>query len=240
LLGSFREKPLELIAEELASITSQTPRPLVELADDNTFAGNRDPAPLLQAFADAGIRYFTESDWRIGERPEVLRSLAASGCVQVLVGIESAVFRYPGMGKKAVELERMLDAVRAIQEAGVAVNGCFILGADGETNASVDRLIAFLDESPFAELQLTLQTPFPGTGLYDRLKRSGRLIEERGWSHYTLLDVTYRPDRLRVDELESAFERAVKEIFRPTATQRRNTIRKRVWKNNPVLRSKQG
>jgi radical SAM superfamily enzyme YgiQ (UPF0313 family) len=240
LLGSFREKPHELIVEELALIRGMTPRPNLELADDNTFAGDRDPALLFRALADAGARYFTESDWRIGERPEVLRGLAESGCVQVLVGIESAVFRYPGMGKKAVELERMLDAVRAIQEAGVAVNGCFILGADGETNASVDRLIRFLADSPFAELQLTLQTPFPGTRLYDRMKQSGRLIEERGWSHYTLFDVTYHPDQLSVEGLELAFERAAKEIFGQSANDRRNLIRKQVWKNNPRRRAKKG
>lgn len=240
LLGSFREKPHDLIVEELASIKAMTPRPNLELADDNTFAGDRDPTPLFRAFADAGARYFTESDWRIGERPDVLRGLAESGCVQVLVGIESAVFRYPGMGKKAVELERMLDAICAIQEAGVAVNGCFILGADGETNASVDRLIRFLAESPFAELQLTLQTPFPGTRLYDRMKQSGRLIEGRGWSHYTLFDVTYQPDQLSVKELESAFERAAREIFSQAANDRRNRIRKQVWKNNPRRRSTKG
>jgi hypothetical protein len=137
LLGSFREKPVELIAQELDAIKAIMSRPLLELADDNTFAGVRDPVPLFEAFENAEVRYFTESDWRIGERPELLRGLAKSGCVQVLVGIESIVFRYPGMGTKAVELERMLDAVHAIQDAGVVVNGCFILGADGETDASV-------------------------------------------------------------------------------------------------------
>src|SRR5207244_2151004 len=130
----------------------------LELADDNTFAGTRDPAPLFEALAHARCRYFTEVDWRIGERPEVLAGLAPSGCVQVLVGIESLVFRHPGMGAKQAELTRMLDAVRAIQEAGVAVIGCFIVGAAGETRASLDRLTEFLLRSPFADVQLTLQT----------------------------------------------------------------------------------
>ena len=92
--------------------------------------------------------------------------------MQVLVGIESTVFRYPGMGTKAAELDRMIDAIEAIQSSGVAVNGCFILGADGETDESVDRLVRFIDDSPLAEVQLTLQTPFPGTRLRDRLRSS--------------------------------------------------------------------
>jgi radical SAM superfamily enzyme YgiQ (UPF0313 family) len=89
LLGNFREKPAPLLRKELAALRDVVARPVVELADDNTFAGLRDKRELLAILADAKIRYFTESDWRIGERTDLLRDLAASGCVQVLVGVES-------------------------------------------------------------------------------------------------------------------------------------------------------
>ena len=138
LLGPFREKPVDKIRDELGELQRLSKHIWLELADDNTFALRRDADELLQALGDANVRYFTEADWRIGERPEVLSKLAASGCVQVLVGIESLVFRYPGMGAKQAELDRIMDAVGAIQAAGVVVNGCFILGAEGETER-IDR-----------------------------------------------------------------------------------------------------
>jgi radical SAM superfamily enzyme YgiQ (UPF0313 family) len=185
LLGRFREKPVARIRAELAEIAKIDRRPWLELADDNTFAGGRNMEELLAALGESNVRYFTEVDWRVGERPEVLRQLAASGCVQVLVGIESLVFRYPGMGAKQAELSRIMNAVAAIQEAGVVVNGCFILGADGETDDSLDRLVEFILCSPLAEVQVTLQTRFPGTTLYERLKRAGRLLEDRSWAHYS-------------------------------------------------------
>jgi radical SAM superfamily enzyme YgiQ (UPF0313 family) len=172
LLGAFREKPVRRSRAELQALRALVRSPVLARADDNTFAGPRQPGPLCEALAEAGVRYFTEVDWRIGERPEVLAGLAASGCVQVLVGLESLVFRHPGMGPKQAELERVMDAVRAIQEAGVAVLGCFLVGCDGETRQSLDRLTAFLLESPLADIQLTLQTPFPGTAA--RPGRTGR------------------------------------------------------------------
>lgn len=230
LLGPFREKPAAHVYRELDAIRVLARRPLIELADDNTFAGNRDPLELLDVLSSAGARYFTEADWRIGLRPELLSSLAASGCVQVLVGIESLVFRYPGMGAKQAELECIMDAIAAIQAAGVAVNGCFIVGADGETHASLDRLARFILDSPLAEVQLTVQTPFPGTPLYRRLQRQGRLIAERGWSHYTLFDVTYRPDAMNVDQLEQGFRRVLCDVFSADASRRREAIRRRVWR----------
>jgi radical SAM superfamily enzyme YgiQ (UPF0313 family) len=228
MLGRFREKPLSNVQAELNAIASHSTSPWLELADDNTFAGNRDSEALLELLGASGARYFTESDWRIGERPDVLRKLSSSGCVQVLIGIESLVFRYPGMGAKQAELDRVMTAVQAIQDAGVAVNGCFILGADGETLQSLERLTEFILDSPFAEVQLTLQTPFPGTALYERLQREGRLLPNRDWSHYTLFDVTYQPDRMSVADLEHGFEDTVRVVFAPTVTQRRSNIRKRI------------
>src|SRR5262245_1107038 len=122
LLGPHRSKPIANLEREPAALTAFVPNPVLELADDNTFIGQDAPA-LLDTLAGAGARYFTEVDWRLGERPDVLPALAASGCVQVLVGIESLVFRYPGMGPKQAELSRVMDAIAAIQDAGVAVIG---------------------------------------------------------------------------------------------------------------------
>ncbi len=237
LLGPFREKPLLQLGKELQALKAVVPNPVVELADDNTFAGTRPAGPLFDLLTRSGARYFTEVDWRIGERADVLGGLAASGCVQVLVGIESLVFRHPGMGAKRAGLNRILAAIEAIQEAGVAVNGCFIIGCDGETQASLDRLAQFILESPLADVQLTLQTPFPGTALYQRLRRQGRLLEQRGWSHYTLFDVTYQPDCMNVEELESAFRQLLRQVFCASASARRKEIRKRIWQRKARQRS---
>jgi radical SAM superfamily enzyme YgiQ (UPF0313 family) len=229
LLGPFREKPVANVERELAAITALRRRPTVELADDNTFAGRRSPAGFFDVLERADIRYFTEADWRIGERPEVLSRLASSGCVQVLVGIESLVFRHGGMGAKAAGPARIMDAVARIQESGVAVIGCFIVGSDGEDHESLAALGDFILQSPLADVQLTVQTPFPGTALHERLARSGRLLPDRGWSSYTLFDVTYSPDRLSPDELQSAFYNLVKLVFAAGPSARRNEIRRSLW-----------
>lgn len=236
LISQFREKPDPQIRAELSAIKRLDPHPVVELADDNTFAGSRDCESLLATLGDANVRYFTEVDWRIGERPEVVRQLATSGCVQVLVGFESLVFRYPGMGSKAVELERMMRAVDRIQDAGVGVIGCFIVGADGETRASLDRLGTFLQQASLADVQITLHTPFPGTPLRARLEREGRLLKDRDWSHYTLFDVTFQPDRLSVAELEVGYQNLLRDVFGSEQSVRRSKLRRDIWRRNPVLR----
>lgn len=234
LLGPFREKPAEHVARELDAIRAIAPRPIVELADDNTFAGRRDPAPLLDALAASGARYFTEADWRIGERPDLLHRLADSGCVQVLVGLESLSPRFAGMGAKKARIDRMMDAVAAIHHVGVAVIGCFVVGADGEDEESLAHLADFLLDAPLADVQLTLLTPFPGTRLHRRLADQDRLLPDRGWDSYTLFDVVHRPDPLSPDQLQSAFHNLVKIVFSAQASARRHDLRRSVWARRGV------
>lgn len=232
LLGPFRLKPADRIRAELDAISAMDPRPLLELADDNTFAAGGSHEDQLDALAESGARWFTEADWRLGENPEVLSRLAASGCVQVLVGLESLVHQHRGMGAKKAPLQRMMDAVEAIQSAGVAVVGCFIVGSEGETPETIDRLRTFLDEDPCADIQITLQTPFPGTALHRRLEKQGRLLPDRDWSYYTLFDVTHQPEAMRPDQLQAEFARLLADVFGAGPTHRRQEIRRETWRSS--------
>lgn len=235
LLGPFRTKPAARICDELEAITSRDPHAWIELADDNTFARGGPHGDLLNALATSQARWFTEADWRLGENPAVLERLAASGCVQVLVGLESLVHQHEGMGAKATSLSRMIDAVQAIQATGVGVIGCHIVGSDGETRGSIERLNRFLETDPCADVQLTLQTPFPGTALRQRLNKQGRLLSDRDWSHHNLFDVTYQPDGMTPRELEDSFAALMAEAFGMEQSQRRRRIRRQVWRRHPLL-----
>jgi radical SAM superfamily enzyme YgiQ (UPF0313 family) len=97
----------------------------------------------------------------------------------------------------------MLSCIDTLQSRGISVNGCFILGLDGQTPEVFPRLLEFVRKSGLAEVQYTVLTPFPGTPLHARLRREGRLLAERYWDRCTLFDVCYRPRGMTVEELES-------------------------------------
>ncbi len=235
LLGPFRTKPPERIAAELDAIRAMDARPFLELADDNTFAQGGPHDELLEVMGSSGARWFTESDWRVGENAALLGKLADAGCVQLLIGLESLVHEHRGMGAKRTSMDRMMDAVESIQHAGIAVIGCYIVGSDGETPKTIDRLRCFLDSDPCADAQITLQTPFPGTALRKRLHAESRLLRDRDWSHCTLFDVTYQPDKMSVSDLEHGFRQLLIDAFGFTPTRRRREIRRTTWARNPSL-----
>jgi radical SAM superfamily enzyme YgiQ (UPF0313 family) len=116
---------------------------------------------------------------------------------------------------------RYLEAIRRIQDHGITVNGCFILGLDGTGPESFDRVFEFVRASGLYEVQITLLTPFPGTPLYERLRKEGRLLRENAWELCTLFDVNFRPSNMTVAELESGFRDLVTRLYSAEFTHER-------------------
>ena len=77
----------------------------------------------------------------------------------------------------------------------------------------------FAIESELYDVQITLQTPFPGTPLYDRLRREGRLLYDGQWHRYTLFDINYEPNPMSVTELRDGFHRLAERIYGEDLTQ---------------------
>jgi len=225
LLGPYQLKPIPQVRRELERILERWPRPFVELADDNTFVDRAWSRELAALLGEHGVRWFTETDLSIADDEHLLEALARSGCAQLLVGLEStapaALRGLDRAGWKARQGASALERVRRIQSHGVAVNGCFVLGLDGDDAGSFDRVAEFAEQAELCDVQITLLTPFPGTALLARLRREGRLLRERFWDECTLFDVTYRPAAMSVAELRSAFRGLMGRLYGPEATRRR-------------------
>jgi radical SAM superfamily enzyme YgiQ (UPF0313 family) len=226
LTRRYKQKPVERVLLEIDRIRSVWRRPFIEFGDDNAFVNRRYWKQLLPELAKRKIRWFAETDLSVHEDAELLRMMRESGCAQVLIGFES-----PGeWGLRGLELKRdwklsrwqqSAEAVRRIQSAGIRVNGCFILGLDGQGPEIFDRVLDFAMETELFDVQITVLTPFPGTPLYSRLKREGRLLRENAWEMCTLFDINYRPDKLTPDELRRGFIELGKRLYSHELTERR-------------------
>jgi len=227
ITSSFQQKPVELVIAELRAARAVTDHPFFELADDNTFVNKKWGKELLRAIAPLHLEWFTETDISIADDDELLELLAESGCRQVLIGLES-----PGGGDlgaidpahwKAKRAEGYLAAIEKIQSFGVSVNGCFILGLDGHTTQIFEEVRDFVERSKLLEVQITVQTPFPGTPLYKRLEREGRLHAPPFWDRCTLFDVNFEPKGMTARELEEG----VRGLFGAIYNEAEYTRRKR-------------
>ena len=117
------------------------------------------------------------------------------------------------------------EAIHRIQSHGIRVNGCFVLGLDGQTPEIFDAVYDFAVETELFDVQITIQTPFPGTPLYERLKQENRLLHDGQWERCTLFDINYRPQPMTVDELREGFHRLAVRLYSEDLTKwRRETF----------------
>jgi len=217
ITSSFQQKPVDKVVAEIRAALEVSAQPFFELADDNTFINKKWGKELLRALRPLGIRWFTETDISVADDEELLELLAASGCAQVLIGLES-----PDAGSlasldphnwKQRRCDDYLRAIERIQARGVSINGCFILGLDNHGPDIFEKVRDFVARSGLIEVQVTVLTPFPGTPLHARLKREGRLHEEPYWDRCTLFDVTYEPRHMSTAELEAGMRWLFSELY---------------------------
>jgi len=223
---TYRTKPVDRVIDEIRAIKKLWRRPFIEFADDNTFVNKPHSKKLLRALAQEEIRWFTETDVSIADDEELLDMLRDAGCAEILIGFEDAAFAaVDGVEQranwKAMRVDTYLEAIRKVQDRGVRVNGCFVLGLDGAGPESFDRIWQFVQASGLYDVQITVQTAFPGAPLYGRLKREGRILHDRAWQFCTLFDVNFRPARMTVAELEAGLRNLAARIYSEEYTNKR-------------------
>lgn len=226
LTKGYKVKPVEKVIGEIRAIKSIWDRPFIELADDNSFAMRGHAYELLDAMRHERVRWFTECDVSIARDEKLLSKMAGAGCRQVLVGLESPVSGgldgiEANSNWKLAQLPKYEHAVRTIQSHGITVIGCFVLGLDGHTPEVFDAVYSFAARTNLYDVQVTLQTPFPGTPLYRRLEAAGRLTHPGRWDRCTLFDLNYEPVGMSADELVTGFRGLVSRLYHPDFVRQR-------------------
>ncbi|HEY6447588.1 MAG TPA: radical SAM protein [Acidobacteriaceae bacterium] len=225
---TYKVKPVDRVLAEIRAIKSLWKRPFIEFADDNTFVNKAHSKELMRALAGEDIRWFTETDLGVADDPELVGMMRDAGCAEVLIGFESTSFAgLDGVEQrgnwKAKRVDRYLDAIRRLQDCGIRVNACFVLGLDGTGLEGFEAVWDFVRQSQPYDIQITVQTAFPGTPLYARLKREGRILRDEAWELCTLFDVNFQPARMSVAELEAGFGDLARRIYSEEFTKERRS-----------------
>jgi radical SAM superfamily enzyme YgiQ (UPF0313 family) len=222
----YRLRPVRDVVRDIKAILALHPGAFIEFADDNTFVDKSWGKELCRALVPLGIKWFTETDVSVADDTELLELMAKAGCRQVLIGLET-----PSSGELSeIELggrfkqrrhPSYATAIGRIQDHGITVNGCFILGLDGQGPDAFDAVLEFAQRTWLYEVQVTYMTAFPGTPLYRRLEQEGRILEPRRWDLCTLFDVNHEPDGMSVGQLRDGMYRLSTELYEAEAIRRR-------------------
>ncbi len=180
-----RTKTADQIIAELDSLHDAGWRGGVFFVDDNLIGNKRRlKTELLPALIDwqqhtSGMTFFTEASIDLADDPDLMDLMVRAGFNTVFIGIESPDDASLSECSKVQNTNRDLVAdVKRIQRAGLEVQGGFIVGFDHDTPSIFQRQIDFIQQSGIVTAMVGLLEALPGTRLFERLQREGRLTGE--------------------------------------------------------------
>jgi radical SAM superfamily enzyme YgiQ (UPF0313 family) len=113
----------------------------------------------------------------------------------------------------------LVEDVRRIQRAGLQVQGGFIVGFDSDKPSIFQRQIEFIQKSGIVTAMVGLLQAPPGTRLYERMKKEGRLA---GLATGDNVDGTTNIiPRMDLDTLREGYRRVLSHIYSPSNYYRR-------------------
>jgi len=180
-----RLKTAAQIVAELDDLYAMGWRKGVFFVDDN-FIGNKKqlksevlPALIEWRKGKVGMPFNTEASINLADDPELMRLMTQAGFDTVFVGIETPNTDSLVECSKTQNSNRdLVESVKRLQRAGLQVQGGFIVGFDSDTPSIFQQQIDFIQKSGIVTAMVgLLQAPL-GTGLYERMEREGRLVNE--------------------------------------------------------------
>ena len=197
-------RAVDEIVEEIRTLKGKfVVFPDVNMISDLTFARE-----LFTALIPLKKWWFGLSTTLVGQDPELMDLLRASGCKGLLIGFESV------NQESQTDMHKGMNAVagyralmRNLHRRGIMVMGCFAFGSDGDDKDVFERTVALCDRIKIDLPRFAVITPFPRTPFYEELEAQGRIVE-RNWALYDVEHVVFEPKRMMKGELEQGIARA--------------------------------
>jgi radical SAM superfamily enzyme YgiQ (UPF0313 family) len=215
-----RMKTAGQIIAELDGLYNLGWRNSVFFVDDN-FIGNKHylKAHLLPALIQwqkgrKKIPFNTEASINLADDPALMEMMVKAGFDTVFIGIETPNEEsLAECNKKQNKNRNLLESVKLIQRAGLQVTGGFIVGFDSDTSSIFQRQIEFIQKSGIVTAMVGLLNAPPGTKLYERMRKEGRLIDfmsgDNADGSTNILPV------MGLDVLREGYENLMQHIYSP-------------------------
>jgi radical SAM superfamily enzyme YgiQ (UPF0313 family) len=186
---------------------------LFMITDDNVTGHPAYSRELFRALEPLGITWVGQSSIKLAQDRELLELCRKSGCGALFFGLESvSASGMQSLRKSYNSIEETEEAIKIIQDHGIAFHPSIVLGLDTDTRAIFDDTLEFLYRNRIPSLTVNIMTPYPGTRIYQRLVEEGRLIS-RDWYYYDHKCVVFRPKNMSPEELQEGYRHVLKSFY---------------------------
>ena len=167
------------------------------------------------------IKQKIHKSWVANGTPNILGSVKEdflnlarkAGCVEWFIGFESVSQEALNNIKKTHNrVEDFKKMIIRVHKHSMTIQGGIIFGFDEDKPDIFDTTLETINDWDLDVLEVNVLTPYPGTPLFDRFDREGRILT-RDWSRYNQVDVVFQPKNMTVEELFNGSRKVAKEFY---------------------------
>lgn len=206
----FRGRPVNNIIEEIKQIKSKS----LFFADASLTINPNYSKELFKAMKE--VNKYAEAFGNVNvlaRDDEFLKLAQEAGFYNWYVGIESiSQANIDQAGKGTNKIENYTKAIKKIKDHGMMISGFFMFGFDFDTIDTFQKTLDRIYEWELDEVSFSIVTPYPGTRLFERYDKEGRIIC-RDWSQYHEGKVNYKPKGLSEKQILDGIRKMALEYY---------------------------
>lgn len=146
---------------------------------------------------------------------ELLKVLKEAGCYRIGFGVESGNDQVLKFIRKHTTKDQIRKAVRLAQNMNFETDCFFIIGNLGETEQTINDTIEFAVELDPDIAQFTVAIPYPGTEMFDVLRRQNRIISF-DWNDYDYFSSghqVFEHENLKYDVIKKKYSESYRRFY---------------------------
>ncbi|MHB8338104.1 MAG: B12-binding domain-containing radical SAM protein [Ignavibacteriaceae bacterium] len=212
----WRARSAKNIVDEMEMLYNDYGYRAFEFLDDNfTLSKKR-----IFAFADElEKRKMTDIIWwcfsrvdTIAKNEPMVKRMAEVGAYRVFLGLESVNENVLDSYGKNIDNEEQTKAIHLLRKYGIGIHGSFIVGDINETKEMIMKTVNWAKKMNPQLAQFSLLTPFPGTQLYDDIKKENKFLHN-DWRLFDALHPTIKLNNLSPVEAQKLIIDSYKKFY---------------------------
>lgn len=217
----FRGRPVNSVIDEMKIIRSKN----IFFADASLTVNPPYSKQLFKAMKEVNKKFQCFGNINVLTRDDEFLQLARkAGVYKWYVGIESISQANINLsGKGTNKVENYKKAIQKIKNNDMTVCAFLMFGFDFDTPEIFDKTLQAIYDWDVDEASFSIITPYPGTRLFDRLKKEGR-ITNYDWSRYAEGNLNLKLKNMTEEELIGGIRRIAGDFYSIRNSFRRSFI----------------
>jgi radical SAM superfamily enzyme YgiQ (UPF0313 family) len=211
--GHYHLRNVKYVMEELDYLHRFTKK--IAVVDTNFYNNRQYLIKICNYMISKNYKFVWggQSTIDIGDDKEILTLLKKAGCKVLFIGLETIEQANLDAVHKDYSVDSYKQKIENIQKAGIKIAGFFMYGLDGDTKDTSEQMANYIINNKIALPMLNVLVPTPGTRIYEKLKKEGRILmndEQDFLKNNPTYNASfnlcfYKPKNLTTKEVEEGF-----------------------------------